>query len=141
MSNLNVAELINNIVIPVAVVAVSAFLIPFLRAKAKASKTDQSKNFYNMVANILEVSTTTAKNAVVVAEAKAKANASGADKKAMAVAKVGTQLKSLGIDPQQTVLDLSSIVEAAYSAKKDELHANYPKKVGTTDSGLPQPLD
>lgn len=131
MSELHWAELINNILMPVIAIVVVAFLIPYLRAKAKST----GNKGYDTLADILATATSVAKNSVVQVEANADNGAAGVDKKQVAIKQTAEQLQKLGVDTSK--LDLTPIVESAYSAKKSELHANYVK---SGYGNLPKPL-
>lgn len=123
MSGLHWAEIINNLLVPLLAVVITIYLVPFLRTKAKAEPDKTKQSTLNSLADVLEAAVNAAKVNVVQTQATASDTASGRDKKQAAIKATNEQLTQLGVDTSK--LDLGAIVEAAYSAKKDELKTNY----------------
>lgn len=131
MSELHWAEIFNNIIIPVIALAVTVFVIPWLRAKAQAEKDVNKKQTYEALAQKLQTVADLANVNVVQAEASADPGAAGVDKKQQAVKQTMEDAAKLGISTQG--MNIPAIIETAFSAKKQQLHQNYPTNATSSE--------
>ncbi|WP_416353944.1 phage holin, LLH family [Agrilactobacillus fermenti] len=132
MTELHGAEIFNNIVIPVIAAAVTFFVIPWLRAKAQSEKDVNKKQTYEALAQKLQTVADLANVNVVQAEASADSGAAGVDKKQQAVKQTMEDAARLGISTQG--MNIPAIIETAFSAKKQQLHQNYPTNTASPES-------
>ncbi|GAF41786.1 hypothetical protein FC83_GL002720 [Agrilactobacillus composti DSM 18527 = JCM 14202] len=111
------------VVLPIVILVVSGYVIPLIRNSAKVQKNNLKKQGLNSLADILNALTKIAEVQVTQTEANKSVGATGVDKKQAAVQATKIQAQNLGLDTKH--VDVPAIVEAAFSTKKQELHANY----------------
>ncbi|GAF42037.1 hypothetical protein FC83_GL002931 [Agrilactobacillus composti DSM 18527 = JCM 14202] len=128
--NQNWNIILYQIILPIVILIVSGYLIPLIRSLAKNQKNVVKKQSLNSLADILDALDKIASTQVAQIEANKSTNVVGLDKKRTATKATNAQARSLGINTSG--IDISAIVESAFSAKKQELHSNYRTSTSTT---------